>query len=196
MKKIGVVVLLLICGGLLTYYEFNLINEQKISYVTKVVALRHDLPEGAEISDQDLQIVSIPNQIYNKNYFLDKNDVVGNTLAIELSESALVSRQTLLEKSYFIPTKGMAMTSIRLTPEEMLCWEVEIGERVSVLHVNQDGALKNLGEVTVKGIYDQNLDQKSTVPAFLLIEARLVIVESIVSSRGNGRLEIIKVTNE
>ncbi len=200
MKKILIVVLLFLCGGLLTFVEMKHINNQKMDYTTNVVALKHDLAEGIEIKEDDLQIVSIPNAIYNKNYFQNKNEIIGNTLAIALNESSLINKNMLLEKSYYLPSKGNAMTSLRLTPEEMLCWEIEIGENVHIVHVALEGVLSILGQVTIKGIYDQNLDQnvniKNMMPTFILIEGKKNIIETIISKRGVGRLEVIKMTNE
>lgn len=200
MRKIGIAVLLFICGGLLTYAEVKHINEQEISYTTDVVALKHDLTEGVVIKEQDLQIVSIPNALYNKNYVQDKNEVVGNTLAIALTELTLINKDVLLEKSYFIPNSGKAMTSLRLTPEEMLCWEIEVGEMVHVVHVSTDGVLTKLGQVSIKGIYDEtlsrNFSKKNNIPAFLLVEGNVDVIESVISGRSDGRLEVIKIANK
>ncbi|GAB6107471.1 SAF domain-containing protein [Fusibacter bizertensis] len=200
MKKIGIAVLLFICGGLLTYAEVKHINEQEISYTTDVVALKHDLTEGVVIKEQDLQMVSIPNEILSNNYVQDKDEVIGNTLAIALTELTLINKDVLLEKTYFIPSSGNALTSLRLTPEEMLCWEIEVGELVHVVHVSTDGVLTKLGQVSIKGIYDEtlsrNFSKKSNVPTFLLIEGNLNVIESIIASRGDGRLEVIKIANK
>ena len=200
MKKIGIAVLLFICGGLLTYAEVKHINEPEISYTTDVVALKHDLTEGVVIGEQDLQMVSIPKEIYNINYIQDKNEVIGNTLAIALTELTLINKDVLVEKSYFVPNRGNALTSLRLTPEEMLCWEIEVGEMVHVVHVSTDGVLTELGQVSIKGVYDENLNRnfskKSNMPTFLLIEGNLSVIESIIASRSNGRLEVIKIANK
>lgn len=196
MKKIIIVIALLICGSLITFIEISSIEKAHHIDQISVVMLKHAVEGGQILTEKDLMIKSVDQAIGNDQYTLSLDQVVGLSLIASMPSGTLINTALLSEKVYHRPEAGKAMTSIRLSPEEALCWEISVGETLELVHITEEQTLKYIGMAVVKGLYNQQLtvnDKQDHVPIYLLVEGSKKTVENLLSARGKGRIEVIKL---
>lgn len=160
-----------------------------------MVALTRSIEAGSTIQKTDLVIKEINKALWSEGYANNVEDVAGKTLLIGMESHSVVPKGSLKENAYGSPESGNAITSIKLAPEEALCWTLSIGEPVNVVLVDSMFVLKDLGEVTVKGLYDNYL-MDSDVSVYVLVEGSRKTIENIVSHRTNGQMELLKRGDE
>lgn len=195
MKKIALIIGLLLCSFIITGLEINKINAAKDLKQTQIVILNRDLKAGEVITSSDLSVVKMPSDLTGDSNFYDKFEIEGNTLALDMPANTVLVKEMIIEHAFFVPESGNGITAIKLNPEEAMCWAVNTGESVIVHFVDLKGEVFEIGEVFVKGNFDQSLSQNTnhtSVPVFLLIEGKYEIVQKIIASRNLGRIEIVK----
>lgn len=195
MKKIVIIILLLLCGGLITGFEIKQINAAQLTAQVPIVILKETLEVGAVLNAQNVEIKEIDRDLADENTYCEIGDVVGKTLAINLPKGTILNKMLITEQTFFTPAKGHSITALKLSPEAIMCWEVTNGESVELVHVSLEGELRRIGEVVIKGYYDQEMLQKnslSNLPAFVLVEGESSIIDEIIRSRDNGRIEVTK----
>ncbi len=195
MKKIIIIILLLLCGGLITGFEIKQINVAQMDTRVPIVILKETLEVGSVLSTDNLEIINVDEALAVENTFYKVDDVVGKTLAIALTKGTILSTSMITEQTFFTPSKGHALTALKLSPESIMCWEVNNGEVVELVHVSLDGELRHIGKVVVKGYYDQEMVSDSnytSLPLFILVEGERHIIDEIIRSRDNGRIEVTK----
>jgi PHD/YefM family antitoxin component YafN of YafNO toxin-antitoxin module len=195
MKKIIIVILLLISGGLITGFEINQIKAAKMDERVPIVVLKESLEVGVVLSSENLEIMEIQEAFATENTYRHIDDVLGKTLAIGLTKGTILSMNMITEQMFFTPAKGHSITAIALKPESIMCWEVMDGEVVDLVHVSLEGQLRRIGKVIIKGYYDQEMGHNynfETVPTFVLVEGETQVIEEIIRSRDNGRIEVTK----
>lgn len=195
MKKIIIIVLLLLCGGLITGFEIKQINEAQMETHVPIVILKETLEVGSILSNENLEILNIDEALAAENTFCQIDEVEGKTLAITLTKGTILSSSMITEQTFFTPSKGHALTALKLSPEAVMCWEVMSGEEVELVHVSLEGQLGHIGKVVVKGYYDQEMVQKSnftSLPIFILVEGERHIIDEVIRLRDNGRIEVTK----
>lgn len=192
MKKTALILILFFCGMLLTAFEIKQINEAQEDYLLPVVVLSGDMERGDVFEKENLRIEMVQRSLASSSTFDDINEVVGKTLSISLTNQTIVMSEMLDEKNYFMPGKGLAITAIKFSPEEVMCWEIKSGEVLKIVHVDIEGQLSAIGDVIVKGQYDQSQSNNQDLPIYLLVEGKPAIIEAIIRARGNGRIEAVK----
>lgn len=192
MKKYAVIFALLICGVLITLLEVRHIESAREDNHLPVVVLKAQVDVGYELQLKDIAIQMVPQDLVPSNAYDDLSEVVGKTLALSLPSKTIVVHEMLNEKKYFMPDKGHSITAIKFSPEEVMCWEISPEERLEIIHVDIEGVLTVIGEVAVKGFYDQSQSSDSEAPIYLLVEGNPKVIEGIIRARGNGRIEAVK----
>lgn len=199
MKKIILLVTLVACGIFLTWIEVNAIKSEQEIEMREVVAFNRNLEAGSRLSIEDLHRIEIPIQLYNSSYFEDPVTLVDQVLKINISKDVIVSNGMLMKNAYYSPDEGNAITTLKLSPEEMMCGIIENGEFVTVMSVDEQQQLIRLGDVSVKGVLSQSLepvDGTDTIPSYVVVEGPIRVVESIIKSRNNYRMEVIRKSPE
>lgn len=197
MKKISVIIALVIASLLLTGLELNRLNQAKQMNLASVLVTSCDLTAGKKIESEDLKVIEIPVESISETAYSAKEDLLGKTVTYNLSSNTQIIEEMITENAYLVPNEGNSMTTLKLNPEEAMCWTMSKGERVLVKYIDLEGHLSELGEVMVKGRYDQSLSEnnyQTSVPVYLLVEGRFEIIDAIVSKLNMGRLEIVKKT--
>jgi len=195
MKKIIIIILLLLCGGLITGFEIKQIKAAQMDVSVPIVVLKETLEVGTVLSFENLEIKEIHEALAVEDTVRLIDDVIGKTLAIGLTKGTILSKSMITEQTFLTPAKGHSITALKLNPEAIMCWEVTGGEVVDLIHVSLEGQLRRIGQVIVKGYYDQEMSQKnnfSSVPVFVLIEGKSHVIDEIIRSRDHGRIEVTK----
>lgn len=192
MKKFAVIMVLLTCGMLVTVFEVAQIKAARVDEHLPIVILKDDAEIGRILKNEDVEIKLVPTKLVPTSSFSNISEVVGKTLSIGLPSQTILSGEMIDEENYFMPSNGNSITAIKFNPEEVMCWEVTDGEILEIVHVNLDGFLSKIGDVTVKGYYNQNQSIDNESPIYLLVEGKPKIIEAIIKARGDGRLEAIK----
>ena len=192
MKKFAVIMVLLTCGMLVTVFEVAQIKSARVDEHLPIVILKDAAEIGRILKNEDVEIKLVPTKLVPTSSFSNISEVVGKTLSIGLPSQTILSGEMIDEENYFMPSKGNSITAIKFNPEEDMCREVTDGEILEIVHVNLDGFLSKIGDVTVKGYYNQNQSIDNESPIYLLVEGKPKIIEAIIKARGDGRLEAIK----
>lgn len=195
MKRIITVGAVLLLGLILTIMEINWIQKESKTDTVPVVSLTRSLEAGSTIQKNDVVIMEIDKSSWSEGYVSKLEDVTGKTLLIGLESHSIINNGSLKENAYGSPDSGNAITAIKLAPEEAICWSLSTGESVNVVLVDSTLVLKDLGEVTVKGLYDNYL-LDSDVPVYVLVEGKRKTIENIVSHRESGQMELLKRGDE
>ncbi len=195
MKRLITVGAVLLLGLILTVMEINWIQNEKKMDTVPVVALTKSVEAGSTIKRTDLAIKEIDKSLWSEGYVSKLEDVAGKTLLVGMEGHSVVTKGSLKENAYASPESGNALTTIKLAPEEALCWTLSTGEPVNVVLVDSMLVLRDLGEVTVKGLYDNYL-MDSDVPVYVLVEGSRKTIENIVTHRESGQMELLKRGDE
>ena len=191
---------------MLTGYEIDQINRAKEEHKGQVVMLNKPLELGAMISEDDVFLQNVDQDLIGANHFYDKASVIGLTTTVALNEKTILSAAFFSTKTFYTPSENHGITTLKLNAEEALCWQLKAGESVELIYIDLNYKGLNLGEVTIKSIFNENLgkiespsnttyDQAyvSLNPMYVVIEAKTEVVKQIIEVRGNGRFEMIKV---
>lgn len=196
MKKIVAAVILLLIGVTITTIEISQINRAKQEDFVWIVAANDNLQAGYEISTKDLDLVSIPKVLVTQYYYSSVSDLDGMILNTDVGKGVILNSQMVRDTRNGEPEKGMAITAVKLAPEEILCWEVENGDVINLVAVDPNNGLIELGAFTIRGVYYQNSNAESKYensPVFILVEGKKEQIKSIIKHRGNRKIEGIKV---
>jgi len=192
MKKYAVIFALLISGILITLLEVRSIQSAREDQHLQTVVLTNAVEVGQELKLEDLTLQKVPQDLVPLRAYDDVSEVIGKTISIGMPGKTIITMDLLDENRYFMPSKGQSITAIRFNPEEVMCWEVNNGEAVEIIHIDTQGNLKALGNVIVKEFYDQNQSTELAIPTYMLVEGKSSVIEGIIRARGNGRLEAVK----
>jgi hypothetical protein len=191
LKRLITVGAVLLLGLVLTVIEVNWIQNEKKNDTQPVVTLTRSIEAGSTIKKSDLTVKEIDKTLWSDGYVSKPEDVTGKTVLIGMESHSIITSGSLKENAYGLPETGNAITAIKLAPEEALCWTLATGEPVNVVLVDSTLVLRDLGEVTVKGLYDNYL-MDSDVPVYVLVEGKRKTIENIVSHRESGQMELLK----
>ena len=192
MKKLVMVIGLLVFGLLLTYYEVNSIRTVNENALIEVVSLKNTLEAGTTITLTDIEYVLVDSSFDIGHYFENDQEVIGKKISVTLNEGTLLMDQFIKQEGQLSPDKNHAITSLKVLPEEFVCWQVDLGDSIDLVHVSFDHVMTQLGEVVIKGIYDQNLKSHASMPTYVVIEGSFSTIEKIILLRDQGRIEAIK----
>lgn len=187
---------LLLCGALITIVEIKSIAKANQEDQIPVVVLKHPVEAGQILSDKDVYLKKTDYTLGQELYIQDVDQVVGLSLIASMPAGTLINKALLTEKAYLSPEVGNALSSIKLSPEEALCWEISEGESLELVHISEEQILSYIGATVVKGVYTQQLkmnDSQELVPIYLLVEGDKKTIENLVRARGNGRIEVVKL---
>ena len=204
MKQILIIVSLIIGSLVLTGYEVNQIHLAKQEDKVDVYVTARALTSGSQIEEKDVVSIKIDKVFMNEHLLTDKTELIGLTTKVDLPEKTLLNRALLTERTHYEPSPEHSMTTLKLNAEEAMCWRLEKGEQVSLIYVdlNYEGLL--LGEIIIKGIFNENLIELHEIskndvfetgllPAFVVIEGKSTLISKVVALRGNGRFELVKI---
>lgn len=195
MRKIILLAALVACGVFLTWIEINAINGAQDVDMKEVVTFNRDIKSGSRLELEDFIMTAIPSQLYNSAYFEDPLMLVDQVLKIDVSKAMIPTSGMLLKNAYYSPDEGKAITTLKLSPEEMMCGIIENGEIVTIMSVDEQQQLITLGEVSIKSVLSQSLEPVSAtnaIPAYLVIQGPENVVENIINLRNINRMEVIR----
>lgn len=191
MRKLFLVAAVLLVGLLLTAMEVKWIQNEKNTELIQVVGVINPLDAGEILERGNLTMYELLLNQYHDGYYRDYESVVGKTALVDFTEKTLIYDGILKEEAYDVPRPGNSLTALKLDPESALCWSLDIGEPILAVYVGDDGGYNQLGNVTVKGLFD-NYMESDGVPTFVLVEGQNKTVENIIRYRSLGRIELIK----
>lgn len=195
MKKTFAIIGIIAMGCLLTFYQIQAIESAKKIDGLWLVKANVAMPIGHEITARDLAVTWVQKDLFSDDYYHDVDQLIGKTLSAGLSKNTLLTSAFVKEVGRYQPGSGHAITALKFTPEEALCWALEIGEEVMVVQVieldNGHSKIIDLGAVEIKGIYDHYLDS-GKVPTFVLVEGKGAVIKKIIEGRDAGRIELMK----
>ncbi|HAS72954.1 MAG TPA: hypothetical protein DCS67_02285 [Clostridiales bacterium UBA8960] len=196
MKKTIIAIILLLLGSVITYVEIERIERSKNNDSVSVVVAKNDMKIGDVIQTKDLAMNMIPKDLKTMIYYSDVGELIGKSLRIDLSKDVIINEHMVKGEPFHDPGNGNAITAIKMLPEEILCWEVALGDAVSIISVSQEGNLYEIGQVIVKGVYYQNGNNESkydNAPVYLLVEGTKEQIKTIIKHRKNGKIEGVKM---
>jgi len=196
MKKIITILALIILSFSLTYYQIETIKKETLQDYKKVFVANKSIEEGDIILESDIKEATINSKWMSKDYFNDESEIVGKIAVTNMTDNCVITKGSVanFEEPLQLSSKANAITTLKVAPEEALCWESELGEILDLYFVNEAQECRYLGKIILKDRYDINLKQTSEkyMTNYLLIEADQEIVNEIVAFREAGRFEIIK----
>jgi pilus assembly protein CpaB len=138
----AVLALAILAGGGLAYGTFNAINTQAVKTVAAptdpVVVAAGNLPLGAELKKEDLNVVNFPKGQTPEGAFARKEDIIGRGLIVSMvkNEPILAAKLASKEAGSGLPpviTEGMRAVSVRVNEVIGVAGYVLPGSRVDVL---------------------------------------------------------------
>src|SRR5829696_4524756 len=138
----AVLALAILAGGGLAYGTFNAINTQPVKTVAAptdpVVVAAGNLPLGAELKKEDLNVVNFPKGQTPEGAFARKEDIVGRGLIVSTvkNEPILAAKLASKEAGSGLPpviTDGMRAVSVRVNEVIGVAGYVLPGSRVDVV---------------------------------------------------------------
>ena len=189
--KRWIITILIICLGIaLTYIEVTAIRREKNAHLEEVVVARHSLERGHVLTEGDLKVVKTSGLDKGSKFTNSISSVVGKVIEHGLSADMVIYEDWLSQGENLLK-KGRALTTLKMSPEEALCWQVKNGEHYEIGYVYET-TYETIGPVQIVSVHDQQMGQ-SDVPLYLLIEGSLNDVQKIIKYRNLGRYELIKV---
>src|SRR6188474_2589088 len=138
----AVLALAILAGGGLAYGTFSAINTQPVKTVSAptdpVVVAAANLPLGAELKKDDLNVVNFPKGQTPEGAFARKEDIIGRGLIVSTvkNEQILAAKLASKEAGSGLPpviTQGMRAVSVRVNEVIGVAGYVLPGSRVDVL---------------------------------------------------------------
>jgi pilus assembly protein CpaB len=138
----AVLALAILAGGGLAYGTFSAINTQPVKTVSAptdpVVVAAANLPLGAELKKEDLNVVNFPKGQTPEGAFARKEDIVGRGLIVSAvkNEPILAAKLASKEAGSGLPpviTEGMRAVSVRVNEVIGVAGYVLPGSRVDVV---------------------------------------------------------------
>jgi pilus assembly protein CpaB len=138
----AVLALAILAGGGLAYGTFNAINAQPVKTVAAptepVVVAAGNLPLGAELKKDDLNVVNFPKGQTPEGAFARKEDIIGRGLIVSTvkNEPILAAKLASKEAGSGLPpviTPGMRAVSVRVNEVIGVAGYVLPGSRVDVV---------------------------------------------------------------
>lgn len=189
MKQFFWIIGILLLGVFLTAFEVSALQKAKSSDLVSVVVARETIEVGVVIEDRHLMMAEIPETLWQPHYFAQKESLIGSKAKERLFKKDIVSAQRLAGSDETTLKKGQAMTSLKLLPEEALCFTLETGDSVGVYLVGE-GMDAMIGSVTIRAIYDHYLGE-GPVPVFVLVEGPRSLISTIIRERRRGQIELV-----
>ena len=138
----AVLLLAILTGGGLAYGTFNAINTQPVKTVSAptdpVVVAAANLPLGAELKKEDMNVVNFPKGQAPEGAFARKEDIIGRGLIVSTvkNEPILAAKLASKEAGSGLPpviTEGMRAVSVRVNEVIGVAGYVLPGSRVDVV---------------------------------------------------------------
>lgn len=204
MKQILMIVCLIIGSLVLTGYEVNQINLAKQEEKVDVFVSSHALTSGSQIEEKDIVTIQVDKSLMSEHLITDKTALLGLTVKVDLPEKTLLNQAFFTERTHYEPSPEHAITTLKLNAEEAMCWRLEKGEQVSLIYVDLNFKDLILGEITIKGIFNENMVERhdmdkggisetGLLPSFVVIEGKTSVINNVIALRGNGRFELVKI---
>lgn len=151
-----------------------------------VVVVKNSYTKGMTVDPSMIHIVDISENYLPEDVISDPELLKNKQLSTDLSKNAYITLSMIQENTN---QKKESLTSLRLNPEEALCWDMKIGEAVQVVFISKEGISTTFGEVHIRGIFEESMGDKS----FVLVSGDKHTIMKIVRGRNIGRLELVKL---
>ncbi len=199
MKKIAIIGLLVLMSFLVTQYEINDIRKESLKETERIYVVNKDLTAGCTLEESDLEEAQVLSKWNSKDYYQTKESIIGQTLKIDVTQNMPLTSAMFIKQGDTLKSlkPHQAITTLKLMPEEALCWEVQPGETVNLYYIDDQTGVKSLGQVTINQVLDDYTkpvkDKQYTT--YLLIEGPKSTIEKVMGGRKTGRFELMKLNN-
>lgn len=191
MKKWLPIIVMVILSVTLTAVYASVEYTRKENEGIRLAMLNTTYVAGQPLAEEDVSWIFVEGILDPSLYMTDISESIGKKSNVAIHEKALLQANWFEAFEMSPVRKGYAWTSLKLLPEEAVCWEFHIGERLQVVHVIE-GDLTLLGTVTVRGLYSQDL-KHLTHPIYVLIEGEEKLIYQAIKLRQIGRMELLKI---
>lgn len=199
MKKVAIIGLLVLMSFLVTQYEINDIRKESLKETERIYVVNKDLTAGCTLEESDLEEAQVLSKWNSKDYYQSKESIIGQTLKIDVTQNMPLTSAMFIKQGDTLKSlkPHQAITTLKLMPEEALCWEVQPGETVNLYYIDDQTGVKSLGQVTINQVLDDYTkpvkDKQYTT--YLLIEGPKSTIEKVMGGRKTGRFELMKLNN-
>ncbi|GAU77861.1 SAF domain-containing protein [Fusibacter sp. 3D3] len=193
MKKIIIMVCVVALSIIMTFYQIHIIKNQTLQSFNDVVILSKSVAAGTIIKSSDLEMGKINRLWYSTDYYTKIEDVVGMYITTDFSKYSILSKQILTDRvdDQTVSEANHAMTTLKILPEEALCFRLKKGDQVSLYQVSEADEVTDMGNIVIKAVYDDNLEDTG-LPVYLLIEADQKIIKEVIRFRRSGHFEVVR----
>jgi len=198
-KKTILVVTLILLSLTLTKLQINTINEKTLQLYEEVYMFSSDISKDTVLREDHLMLGKINSQWWSDAYIKDPSEIIGKVIHKDVKKNSIVQRPDILEKkdALSVENSGFSLTTLKLKPEEALCWVMQVGDKLSLYWVSDNNEKIPLGQIIVRNMYTDRLEEKelNEMASYLMVEGEKSVVENIVQFRNSGRFEVV-ITEE
>jgi len=193
-KKIILVITLILLSLTVTKLQINSINEKTLQLYEDVYMFSKDIPEDTILQKEHLTLGKINSQWWSEDYIRDPNKIIGKVIHKDVTQNSIVQTSDIREKKSNISVEndGYSLTTLKLKPEEALCWVMQVGDELSLYWVSDDNDKIELGKIIVRNMYTDRLEEKdlNEMAIYMMVEGEQSVVENIIQFRNHGRFEV------
>ena len=194
MKKIILIITLILLSLTVTKLQINSINEKTLQLYEDVYMFSKDIPEDTILQKDHLTLGKINSQWWSDDYIRDPNKIIGKVIHKDVTQNSIVQTSDIREKKSNISVEndGYSLTTLKLKPEEALCWVMQVGDELLLYWVSDDDDKTELGKIIVRNMYTDRLEEKdlNEMAIYMMVEGEQSVVENIIQFRNHGRFEV------
>lgn len=199
MKKIILAITLIVLSLTVTKLQINTINEKTLQLYEEVYLFSKDIPENTILKKEHLTLGKINSQWWSDDYIKESSDIIGKVVHKDAIQNSVVLKSDIQEKKPILSVEkeGYSLTTLKLKPEEALCWVMQVGDALSLYWVSEGHEKMALGKIIVRNMYTDRLEEKelNEMAIYMMVEGDQKVIEKIIQFRNQGRFEV-SVANE
>lgn len=199
MKKIILAITLIVLSLTVTKLQINTINEKTLQLYEEVYLFSKDIPENTILKKEHLTLGKINSQWWSDDYIKESSDIIGRVVHKDAIQNSIVLKSDIQEKKPILSVEkeGYSLTTLKLKPEEALCWVMQVGDALSLYWVSEGHEKMALGKIIVRNMYTDRLEEKelNEMAIYMMVEGDQKVIEKIIQFRNQGRFEV-SVANE
>jgi len=198
-KKIILAITLIVLSLTVTKLQINTINEKTLQLYEEVYLFSKDIPENTILKKEHLTLGKINSQWWSDDYIKESSDIIGRVVHKDAIQNSIVLKSDIQEKKPILSVEkeGYSLTTLKLKPEEALCWVMQVGDALSLYWVSEGHEKMALGKIIVRNMYTDRLEEKelNEMAIYMMVEGDQKVIEKIIQFRNQGRFEV-SVANE
>jgi hypothetical protein len=198
-KKIILAITLIVLSLTVTKLQINTINEKTLQLYEEVYLFSKDIPENTILKKEHLTLGKINSQWWSDDYIKESSDIIGKVVHKDAIQNSVVLKSDIQEKKPILSVEkeGYSLTTLKLKPEEALCWVMQVGDALSLYWVSEGHEKMALGKIIVRNMYTDRLEEKelNEMAIYMMVEGDQKVIEKIIQFRNQGRFEV-SVANE